>query len=540
MRIFRWRPESAGVTFCLLLLLGASVSSADVLHLIASETPHAVSVSSHSDGGFTVAWTNGAPADLDAQVYLQRFDAGGAPAAPRLLVREGLINDYIRVLTDAGGNDLVLWVEGITTPHVSPLPVASAFSSSGELLWGPTAITYVPGYGIAFSLSIAPAPGGGWLAAWITARTEGSPQTVVLARRLDPLSGAGEPVTLLDPTLHSRPTVLAVAGSASRMLLVWAEKIGDGPNETSTFRAFGRLLDSEGQPAGPVRDLGVAGIGLLAIYNLEASGYAQDRFFAAWHSRVSPTSPASIGGLALTGDVPVRPPFVIRNSDLDRESPLSLGVDHLGRAILGWNEFTYAPPGASRSFVYRFSVSGAPLSDLEEVSALPGFRSGFPTAVSTAPDGHWIAVWPRNSNASAPAGVDGLLGAAVDGCIQEPHALCLTGNRFRVTATYHDHLGRDGVGVAAPLTSESGTFWFFSPESVELILKVVDACAHLDFGNFWVFASGLTDVEVHLEVVDTWTGATWQRDTALGQPFPPALDTAAFDTCAATPARVTP
>ena len=179
---------------------------------------------------------------------------------------------------------------------------------------------------------------------------------------------------------------------------------------------------------------------------------------------------------------------------------------------------------------------GAPLSGLEEVSALPGFEPGSSAAVSAAPDGHLTAVWPRVANADAPAGIDALLGLAVDGCIPEPHALCLTGNRFRVTATYHDHLGRDGVGYAAPLTSESGTFWFFSPESVELILKVVDACAHPDFGNFWVFASGLTDVEVHLEVVDTWTGATWERDTVLGEPFPPALDTAAFDTCAATAA----
>ena len=161
---------------------------------------------------------------------------------------------------------------------------------------------------------------------------------------------------------------------------------------------------------------------------------------------------------------------------------------------------------------------------------------GFAETPDWSPDGHWIAVWPRVANADAPAGIDALLGLAVDGCIPETHALCLTGNRFRATASYHDHLGRDGVGYASPLTSESGTFWFFSPESVELILKVVDACAHPDFRNFWVFASGLTDVEVYLSVVDTWTGATWERDTALGEPFPPALDTGAFDTCAAAPA----
>ena len=54
-----------------------------------------------------------------------------------------------------------------------------------------------------------------------------------------------------------------------------------------------------------------------------------------------------------------------------------------------------------------------------------------------------------------------------------------------------------------------------------IIVKIVDACAHPDFRNFWVFASGLTDVQVHLSVVDTWTGEIWERDTSLGEPFPP-------------------
>ena len=65
MRIFRLCSGSAGVAFCLLLLLGAAVSSADVVHLIASETPYAGSVSSHPDGGFTVAWKSGNFGDID-------------------------------------------------------------------------------------------------------------------------------------------------------------------------------------------------------------------------------------------------------------------------------------------------------------------------------------------------------------------------------------------------------------------------------------------------------------------------------------------
>lgn len=85
------------------------------------------------------------------------------------------------------------------------------------------------------------------------------------------------------------------------------------------------------------------------------------------------------------------------------------------------------------------------------------------------------------------------------------------------------------------LTPESGTFWFFTAANVELILKVVDACGHPDFRDFWVYASGLTDVEVTLTVVDTWTGEVWERQTDLGEPFPPVLDSQAFHTCEAVP-----
>ena len=84
------------------------------------------------------------------------------------------------------------------------------------------------------------------------------------------------------------------------------------------------------------------------------------------------------------------------------------------------------------------------------------------------------------------------------------------------------------------LTPESGTFWFFTAANVELILKVVDACSHPDFQDFWVYASGLTDVAVRLTVIDTWTGESWERETALGEPFPSVLDSQAFHTCGTT------
>jgi L-alanine-DL-glutamate epimerase-like enolase superfamily enzyme len=50
-----------------------------------------------------------------------------------------------------------------------------------------------------------------------------------------------------------------------------------------------------------------------------------------------------------------------------------------------------------------------------------------------------------------------------------------------------------------------------------------------------LYASGLTDVQVTLRVVDTWTGDVWERETDLGEPFPPILDSQAFHSCEAPP-----
>ena len=81
--------------------------------------------------------------------------------------------------------------------------------------------------------------------------------------------------------------------------------------------------------------------------------------------------------------------------------------------------------------------------------------------------------------------------------------------------------------MAVPLTGDSGYFWFFSAANIELVVKVLDACA-LDSQHFWVFAGGLTNVGVTLLVEDTETGATQTYTQSIGTPFQPLQDTQAF------------
>jgi ELWxxDGT repeat protein len=98
----------------------------------------------------------------------------------------------------------------------------------------------------------------------------------------------------------------------------------------------------------------------------------------------------------------------------------------------------------------------------------------------------------------------GLPLAGAPGCQPSDQALCL-GGRFRVEATWRDFQGHSGRGHAVPLTADTGTFWFFDPANVEVVLKVLDGIGVN--GHHWVFYGALSTVEYTLTVTDTQTGA---------------------------------
>ncbi|MEM7048424.1 MAG: hypothetical protein AAF604_02145 [Acidobacteriota bacterium] len=89
-----------------------------------------------------------------------------------------------------------------------------------------------------------------------------------------------------------------------------------------------------------------------------------------------------------------------------------------------------------------------------------------------------------------------------------PEVLCVTEGRFEISAEWIDpRSGRTGSGTGRLISDNSGAFWFFGPENIELIVKVLDG--RTSNGHFWVFIGSLTDVEVNLRVDDTVTGETW-------------------------------
>jgi len=120
-----------------------------------------------------------------------------------------------------------------------------------------------------------------------------------------------------------------------------------------------------------------------------------------------------------------------------------------------------------------------------------------------------------------------------DGCVPSATALCLGNGRFRVEAAWRDFRDRRGDGTPVPLDGreDTGSFWFFNEDNLELTVKVLDGCGVN--GHHWVFISSGSTVEYDVTVTDAGAGepAVRRYHNDLGQT--PALipDTAAFANC---------
>jgi hypothetical protein len=125
--------------------------------------------------------------------------------------------------------------------------------------------------------------------------------------------------------------------------------------------------------------------------------------------------------------------------------------------------------------------------------------------------------------------VDPAGGGGPSVCIPNATTLCLNSDRFKVQATFLTGAGASGNAQVVELTEDTGYLWFFSASNVEVVVKVLNACAFNS--RYWVFAGGLTDVRVVMTVTDTNNGTVRTYINPQGTPFQPIQDTSAFATC---------
>ncbi|MCG8458961.1 MAG: SGNH/GDSL hydrolase family protein [Holophagales bacterium] len=89
-------------------------------------------------------------------------------------------------------------------------------------------------------------------------------------------------------------------------------------------------------------------------------------------------------------------------------------------------------------------------------------------------------------------------------CTEDSTTLCLQDGGFRARAFWEAN-DTEGLGQAVAQSADTGKFWFFSPENIELVVKVLDGRCIND--AFWVYYGSLSDVRFRLEVTRAATCA---------------------------------
>ena len=173
--------------------------------------------------------------------------------------------------------------------------------------------------------------------------------------------------------------------------------------------------------------------------------------------------------------------------------------------------------------------SGAP--DLLEDGRIAGQLFG-----GCAPVGHD----PQSGCDTAVLNVDGAFSASFAAlqpflnpsaalCTPSATVACLNESRFSVRIDWKTSGGQTGQGQVINLTDNSVLFWFFGPDNVEVLVKVLNGCPVSN--TYWVFSAAATDVEYTITVTDALAGKTKTYFHAGGAAAPAVTDTNAFATC---------
>lgn len=525
-----WRSLTLELLLAILLPRVASGATVTVA-TSPDRTDFAPVVAALPDGGWAVAWEATGAGSL-GQVWIRRFDATGAPRTPEQLVDSGILALAMRAPRLAVAPDGTILVayrlqrydySGLAVRRFSADGASPTATSAALLTAGPTEIG---------RHDVIALPGGGWLLVYAFTPADGSAPASIRALTLDAAGAASGPATTLSPADGASRVDPALARRPDGLVVTWVRTLTGAGEPPLVPVTVARRLDALGDPLEveqPVRlEDGTPQSDRLPA--AASSGNVEGR--AVWFALDEATRAVTLRTRRLLDGSPVGNMLEIRSLATWLEPSLpALAADERGRFLVTWTE--PIPGDPSGRFQPGWQAFGRGANPLGPMNPLPASIAGLGSAspgVAMQPGGAWAVAW----GGQTPAGQSAIyadLGALADDCVATETALCLTGGRFRVEATWNDHHGLPGFGHAVPIASDTGGFWFFGPGNVELVVKVLDACHLPEFRDFWVFAAGLTDVGVDLAVTDTVTGERWTHDHPRGVPFPPVQDTDALHVC---------
>jgi hypothetical protein len=191
----------------------------------------------------------------------------------------------------------------------------------------------------------------------------------------------------------------------------------------------------------------------------------------------------------------------------------------------------------------HFWVFYGALSDVEYALTVTDTQTGLtrrylnpPGQLASVGDTHGFGPLGAFSTATSPAALvaaasppplvlESAARTATAACAPGAARLCLNDSRFAVEVSWRDFAGNTGTGKAVGISGDTGYFWFFGPENVEVMVKVLDG--RVVNGKFWVFFGALSNVEYRLTVTDTATGSIRTYLNPSGR-FASVADTSAF------------
>jgi plastocyanin len=134
-----------------------------------------------------------------------------------------------------------------------------------------------------------------------------------------------------------------------------------------------------------------------------------------------------------------------------------------------------------------------------------------------------------SGNSAYTSEVDAATDASPGTCTADANTLCL-GGRFKVTVAWVTSAAK-GLGTTVPLASnpDSGLFYFFAPNSIEMLIKVLNGCSLTS--SYWIFFAATTNVQFTVTVADMTTGKSKFYLNPLNQAALPVQDTIGLATC---------
>ncbi|MEM9293874.1 MAG: hypothetical protein AAGD01_19505 [Acidobacteriota bacterium] len=140
---------------------------------------------------------------------------------------------------------------------------------------------------------------------------------------------------------------------------------------------------------------------------------------------------------------------------------------------------------------------------LEDPARLPARQEG--SELQELTNSPWVSdalahagLSERSNSLAAPT----LVEANTSPCVDSDTTLCLAGGRYELSLLWNN--GNEGGTARVVREGDSAWFWFFQPNNLEAVVKLLDA---RDVnGRFWFFVSPLTTLEVIIDLRNTATG----------------------------------